>query len=323
MVDIGVGALGYVGYGIEVTEGVAVAPTKFLAATSVSFPSSNDYLTPLAITKSRDHTIAMPAPYSVQGTVDMSLPVDDIASLLRSAFTATVATSPYAGGSGYTHVFTPAAVTPTFTFEVSAQDQLIMRYSGVRVNTLELKAAFGEICTANFGLDGVDRAKYAGAAATPVYAATSVYPLHFNGATVTIAGSANTLVKDWTFNVNNNVEHIGTLRASRAYKRVAMGAREMGLSMSLDFADSAEYDRLLADSEFAVSLYLEGVDLTGNVGKKTSLKIDLPRVKYKTVGVPINAGDFISQDVECTVLKPNSASAIATVTLVANEAVAS
>ena len=31
MPDIGIGALGYVGYGVEVTEGTAVAPTKFLA----------------------------------------------------------------------------------------------------------------------------------------------------------------------------------------------------------------------------------------------------------------------------------------------------
>jgi hypothetical protein len=38
-------------------------------------------------------------------------------------------------------------------------------------------------------------------------------------------------------------------------------------------------------------------------------------VKYRRVGVPITAGEFITQDVECTVLKPNS-SDIATVTLV-------
>lgn len=319
-VDVGIGALGYVGFGKEVTEGLAVAPTKFLAARSINFSDSNDYLSPLQIRGNRDISLALPAPYQVTGTLEMDLTTEDVGYLLKSAFAATVNTSAYAGVTGaYTHVFTPGGTSPTFTFETSAQGYLIMRYSGVRVNTMEVKAAFGEIVTATFGLDGIDRAKYGGAAATPTYHANSVTPLHFNTATVTIGGSANSDVSNWTFNVNNNVEHIGTLRASRAYRRVALGAREVGLSMTMDFQDSTEYDRLLNDTEFAVALYSEGPTLVGGTNQKSSLKIELPRVKYKTVGLPINAGDFLSQDVECTVLKPNSATAIATVTLVSNE----
>lgn len=318
MPDIGIGALGYVGYGVEVTEGLAVAPTKFLAVNSVNFSDSNDYLTPMQIRQTRDMVVAMPAPFQVAGTSELSFPVDDIAQLLKSAFAAAVVTSAYAGTSAYTHVLTPGNSSPTFTFETSAQNQLIMRYSGVRVNTLELKAAFGEIVTGTLGLDGIERAKHTGGAASPTYAATSVTPLHFNGATVTIASVANSFVKDWTMNVNNNVEHIGSLRATRAYRRVALGAREIGLGMTLDFETSAEYDRLLDDSEFAVSLYLQGPVITGQTTKFTSLLVNLPRVKYKTVGLPINSGDFLSQDVECTVLKP-VASDIATITLVNHE----
>lgn len=315
MVDIGIGALGYVGYGLETVEGTEVAPSRFLAANSVDFPSDNPLLTPLQIRQSRDIVVAMPAAFSATGQMELDLPVADIANLLKSAFAATSATSAYAGG-GYTHVLTPGSASPTFTFEISTPtNALIMRYSGVRVNTMQIKSTFGEIVTSSFGLDGVGRAKYAGAAATPSYHTNSVTPFHFSGSKVQIGGSDNANVTDFTFNVNNNITRVGTLRKTRAYRRVALGARDMGLTMSLDFQDATEYDRLLNDSEFAVQLYFEGPAGIGTGGTSyQSLTIDLPRVKYKTTGVPITAGDLVKQDVDCTILKPVSA-VIATVTL--------
>jgi hypothetical protein len=320
MPEFGIGALGYVGYGKESVEGTAVAPTKFIPATSVSFPDSNDYLSPLDIRGSRDIVLALPAPYTIEGSIEMSGQSHDVGNLLMSAFAATVSTSNYSGG-GYSHVLTPANSATTMTFEVSpgGTNDLIMRYSGCRVNTFEIKASFGEIVMWTVGIDGIDRAQHTGAAASPSYHAQSVYPWHFNGAKVQIGGTDSAIVKEFTFGVNNNIEHIGTLRRTRAYKRVALGPREMSLSMSLDFTDDTEYERMLDDDEFAVQLYFEnGQDLTGNPGDKVSLTIDLPRVKYRTVGLPMQASDFLTQDVECTVLKPVGA-AIATVTLVNNE----
>lgn len=314
MVDVGIGALGYVGYAVETVEGTAVAPTRFLPVTSASFNDSNDYNSPLTIRGSRDINLALSAPYSVEGSIELPWLVSDIEPLLKSAFAATVNSSAYSGG-GYTHTFTPGNTSPTFTFETSRQGYLMMRHTGVRVNTFELKGSFGEVVTASIGLDGIDRVKYTGSAATPSYHTTSTSPLHFDRAKVQIGGSDNATVKEWTFNVNNNVEHIGTLRTTRAYSRVALGPREIGLSMTLDFQDATEYDRLLNDTEFAVQLYMEGPTGIGAGGtSRTSLKIDLPRVRYRTVGVPMNAGDFLSQDIECTVLQPNGGN-IATVTL--------
>jgi len=321
MADVGIGALGYVGLAKESVEGTRIAPTKFLAANSVSFNDSNDYLNPLQIRGIRDSGVAIAAPYQIAGSMEMAMVAEDIGGLLQSAFAANINSSAYTGG-GYTHVFDPIAnASPTFSVETSTAgpSPLIMSYNGVRVNTMELKATFGELVMASFGLDGVGRAKQGGAA-SPTYAASSFYPLAFSGASVDIAGSASNAVKDFTFNVNNNVEHIGTLRTTRSYYRVALGPREMTLSMALDFADTAEYDRLLNDTEFAVSLYMLGPVGVGTSGlSNMSLRIDLPRVKYKTVGVPISASDFITQDVECTVLKPTSATSICTVTLINNQ----
>jgi hypothetical protein len=320
--NIGVGALGYVGFGKETTEGTFATVDKFLAATSVSFDDSNDYLSPMTIRGSRDMTLALPAPFTVNGSLEMPLVSEDVELLLKSAFAASSATTGVVGvASAYSHVFTPGNASPTFTFEKYAAGSdggstgaLQMQYSGVRVNTLELRASFGEIVTATVGLDGTDRQRVSPATPlTPSYAAVSVNPFHFNGAKVSIGGSDSAIVKDLTLSVNNNVEHIGTLRQTRGFSRVAMGAREITLSMSMDFQDGTEYDRLLNDSEFAVELTFRGPLITGSTYH--SLVVTLPRVKYRTVGVPLSAGDMISQDVECTVLKPVGGN-IATVTLI-------
>lgn len=320
MVDVGVGALGYVGYGTEVTEGVAVAPTIFLAVDSASFPDTNDYLYPIQVKGSRFHNVAMPAPFNITGTIEMEAVPDGIGKLLRSAFAAggapNISTSAYSGG-GYTHVLTPGLLSDTFTFETSAQNYLMMRYSGCRVNTLELKSSFGEIVKATWGIDGVGRASQV-TPTSPSYAASAVTPFHFDAAVVSIAGSTSTVVKDITLSTNNNVSHIGTLRATRAYKRVAFGVFDMTGKMTLDFQDGTEHARLLDDSEFALSYYVEGPTLNPGTGK-TSLLINMPRVKYRTSGIPINAGDFISQDIDITMLQPSGGS-IATVTLVCNDA---
>src|SRR4051812_45000812 len=113
------GALGYVGYGVESVEGTAVAPTFYLPVNSFSFDDSNDFIVPDQIRGSRDRSIAMAAPYAVSGSAELDLIPTDIGLLLKSAFCATIVSSSYSGG-GYQHVFTPGSTEPTLTFESSA-----------------------------------------------------------------------------------------------------------------------------------------------------------------------------------------------------------
>jgi hypothetical protein len=310
-------SLGYFGYGVEATEGTAVAPTKFLPVTSVSFDDTNDYILPEQIRGSRDFSIAMAAPYNVAGTFDLELVPLDIAYLLKSAFCATVATSAYAGG-GYQHVFTPASEEKAFSAETSAGNNiLVMRYAGCRVNTFEVKAAHGEIVTATFAVEGSDRTKQ-GSPATPSYAACT--PFHFSGVTVKANGN-NILayVKEFTFGVNNNLERIGTLRKTRGWRRMALGAREVTLSMTLDFTDTTEYDRFLNETSFDVDLIMEAAvgSITGLGSNAPTLRIQIPQVKWTKVSVPLSAGDLIEQSCEATITK--GAGAIFTATLVNNE----
>jgi hypothetical protein len=310
--------VGYVGYAVETVEGDLTAPNIFLPVSSFSFDSTNDFIMPDQIRGSRDRSIAMVSPYSVSGSMDMELVPNGIRPLLKSAVAAsgTINASAYSGG-GYQTVFTPgSAEDTTFSFESSAADILIMRYGGLRVNTLEISAAFGEIVTSTWGFEGTTRAKQTGTS-TESYAA--VYPFHFTGASISIDGSEAANVKNFSFSVGNNLDRIGTLRKTRDWYRSSFGMRDVGLSATMDFQNTNEYDLFLAEAEFAVLLHLEGASLGTS---KETLAISIPRVRWNMVNAPLTAGDFIEQSVEATILRPLNGDPIFTLTVVNSEGTA-
>jgi hypothetical protein len=310
--------IGYVGYGVETVEGTMVAPTIFVPANAVSFDSTNDYLTPNQLRGSRDKSIKMASPYSVSGTMGLELVPNGIGSLLVSAFAAKggVTSGAYAGG-GYSHAFIPGSSSPTFTFETSAADILVMRYGGIRVNTFEMAASFGEIVTGSFGLEGTTRGKQ-GSTTSESYA--QVLPFSFVGADARINGVTAGNVQNFTFSVGNSIDRRGGLDKTRSYRRTLLGGRDVGLSMTMDFENANDYDLFLAETEFAVTLHLEAGFVSGLSGPKNTLVISIPRVSYNTINAALNAGDFITQDVECTIVRPLDGSPIFTATLINNEA---
>lgn len=307
--------VGYVGYAVESVEGDLTAPNIFLPVSSFSFDSTNDFIIPEQIRGDRDNSIAMTSPYSVSGTMEMELVPNGIRPLLKSAFahSGTITTSAYTGG-GYQSDFVPGSAEDlTFSFESSAADILFMRYGGIRVNTLEISAAFGEIVTASWGLEGSTREKQ-GAGQSETYA--SVYPFHFTGTKILVDSTPVANIKNFTFSVGNNVERIGTLRATRDWYRTSFGMRDVGLSATMDFQNTADYDLFLAETEFEVQLIMEGQSLGTSL---ETLHITIPRVRWNMVNAPLSAGEFIEQSVEATILKPLNGDDIFTVTLVNSE----
>lgn len=307
--------VGYVGYAVETTEGDLSVPNIFLPVSSFSFDSTNDFVIPEQIRGDRDNSIAMTSPYAVSGTMEMELVPNGIRPLLKSAFAqgGTITTSAYTGG-GYQTDFVPGSdEATTFSFESSAADILYMRYGGLRVNTLEINAAFGEIVTASWGLEGTTRAKQ-GSGQTESYA--QVYPFHFTGARVSVNGSWVANIKNFTFSVGNNLDRVGTLRATRDWYRTTFGMRDVGLSATMDFQNTTDYDLFLNETEFEVQLKLEGSSLGTSV---ETLHITIPRVRWNMVNAPLSAGEMIEQSVEATILKPLDGSDIFTATLVNSE----
>lgn len=309
--------VGYVGYAVETTEGDLTVPNIFLPVSSFNFDSTNEYITPDQLRGHRDRSVAMAAPYAVSGTMDMELPPAGIGPLLKSAFAhnGTITASAYTGG-GYEHVFSPGnAEDLTFAFESSAADILFMRYGGIRVNTLEINAAFGEIVTASWGLEGTTRAKQVSG---QVESYDAALPFHFDGASVQVNSSPVANIKNFTFNVGNNVERVGTLRKTRSWYRTTFGMRDMGLSATMDFQNTTDYDLFLAETEFPVLLNMEAGIIPGGTSRYT-LEISIPRVRWNTVNAPLSAGEMIEQSVEAIILRPTNGDPIATVTLIDND----
>lgn len=295
--------VGYVGYAVETVEGDLSSPTIFLPVTSFSFDSTNEYITPEQIRGSRDRSVAMASAYAVEGTMEMELVPTGIRPLLKSAVahSGTVTAGAYSGG-GYLSTFTPGSNDAvTFSFESSAADILVMRYGGLRVNTLEISAAFNEIVTASWGLTGTTRQKQ-GSPTAESY--SSSLPFHFTGASVKVNGNWAANVKNFSFTIGNNIEQVGTLRKTRSYYRSAFGMRDVGLSATMDFQNTADYDLFLAETEFEVILHMEGASLGTS---KETLEITIPRVRWNMVNAPLQAGSFIEQAVEATILKPAAA----------------
>lgn len=310
-------SLGYVGFGIESTEGTFVSPSTYLPVTSFSFDDSNDYMVPDQIRGSRDRSIALPGPYSTSGSLDIELVPNGIVPLIYSALAAdSASTSTYytSPTSYYIHSLTAGKDSPyTFTFESSAGDILYRRYGGIRVNTMEIQASFGEIVTASFGLEGTTRAIYSGPYASESFA--QVVPFHFTDSKIQLASVDKVNVKSFTFGINNNIDRIGTLRRTRAYKRTVMGMRDVSLSMTLDFQDATDYQRFLDEDEFSITLDFEAGYISGTSGPKYSFTISIPRVRYNNTSVPISGGDYIEQSVDCQILRPLDGSPILTAVL--------
>jgi hypothetical protein len=310
-------SLGYVGYGIEATEGDFIQPSTYLPVTSFTFDDSNDYMVPDQIRGSRDRSIALPGPYSTSGSLDIELVPNGIVPLLYSAFAAdSASTSTYytSPSSYYIHSLTTGNDSPyTFTFESSAGDILYRRYGGIRVNTMEVQASFGEIVTASFGLEGTTRGIYSGPYASESF--SQVVPFHFVDSKVLLNGGDKLNVKSFTFGINNNIDRIGTLRRTRAYKRTVMGMRDVSLSMTLDFQDTTDYQKFLDETEFSVVLDFEAGYINGSSGPKYTFTITIPRVRYNNTSVPISGGDYIEQSVDCQVLRPMTGAAILTAVL--------
>lgn len=305
--------------GLETTEGIMVAPTIFIPASSFSIDSSVEPIIPNQLRGSRDKYVMMPSAYSVSGTMEMELPSSYIGQILVSAFAGkgNVTTSAYAGG-GYQHVIVPGSVSDTFTFETSAADILFMRYGGIRVNTLDLNAAFNEIVTASVGLEGTTRQKQ-GSGTAESYPTVNANPYHFDGASVKINGSAVGNVKNFAFNIGNNIDRIGTLRKTTTWSRTDYGSRDVGLTLAMDFQNADDYDLFLAGTEFAVQLHLEAGYIAGSSGPRRTLVLDIPRAIYSTINAPLTAGSMIEQSVTCTIVRPYDNSPIVTATYVAPE----
>lgn len=311
------GSDGYIGYGVESQEGTTVAPTKFLILTSIDFPDTNEYIIPDEISGSRFRGTRMSSAYNTSGTAEGNFYPNNVAELLKSVFAAgsgNTTSSPYSGGA-YQHVFIPGKVSPTLSFEVGVDDPLLVRrFGGIRVNTLEVNAAFNEIVNCSYGLEGTTR-EIIQSVTSPHVSANRVDPFHFTGAGVYRNGSPVGTVKSLTLSFGNNIERIGTLQKTRNWRRTALGLYDVSASGTIDFDGIDEYQLFLDEEEFELRVNFEGPEISPGV--RYTFDIVFPRTSYNTIGTPFSAGQIVEQSFEAAILEPqDGVTPIFTATLV-------
>ena len=196
----GTGVDRQVGYAVESSYGAGVVVTRFLPAISatitkdIQVSESNAQIAGAKVLRS---TQWMQAKAMVGGDVQHELHTQSMGLLLRAAF-GTVTTT--GAGPSYTHVFSPADKTVSFTTQVGVPatfgSVLPQTSTGCKVQSWEIAVSAGEIVT--WGMTVVAQEQtYGTAIATPSYAA-NLTSWHARSLSVQIDG---TLVPTRSFSV--------------------------------------------------------------------------------------------------------------------------
>lgn len=198
----------------------------------------------------------------------------------------------------YRHTATIDSSLPSLTCEADKVDSW-KKQAGVKINKINLAAAFGEIVKMDFDWFGLTQAEPGSFSSSPTFIND---PLCFAGIDISIGGESSTKVSTLDMEINNDLEQIGALNStvSAAQVRRKGDGGSLMVTGKLGFIDyvATEYARLLAASTVAMIFTFQGVTaITGAFFPY--VKITLPAVQYKGglnpeigSGVITDEGDF-------------------------------
>jgi len=245
-----------------------------------------------------------PGDIEVGGSVGLELYDRSIGRLLGWCF-GSVAT---AGAGPFTHTFTPGDLADDFfTMQIGRPDRGgVVRpfsYLGCMVKSWEIACKAGEIAT--LGLDVVAQDVVTSQALIANTLAAGIRPMTYTGATVSIGGTA-TKVRDMKVSGDNAlaIEDRRFLGSGLIDQPLEAELRPYKGSFELDFADLAQYDRLINASEFAfvwtltagaqtlvTTMNVRYDDANPMVKDRKILKLQIP---YVAVGPASDAGAITS-----------------------------
>lgn len=237
---------------------------------------------------------------------------DDIAHhALRAAF-GTIATS---GTTNYTHTITLASALDYWTFGKMQGAVLYQQFEDCMVNELTVSADAGQPLVATLdvlGRKGIRQAAEWGS--NP--AAASAVPPNYNEATVTLGGSATSLISSFELVVSNNVS-LQQTDDSVPYD-VVPGLRSVTLSFDMIFETLDEYNNFHTGSPTGTTQSANIFTTTANFsfvkGANNSVAFDFPKIAYEEFPVePDVSGDPIVVSVRARAQRHASGKVTATV----------
>lgn len=261
-----------IGYAAEATYGTGVTVTRFLPAISETLKKD---ITPtesagqFAGQKVLRSTQWTQGNATVGGDIQHELYTQSMGLLLRAAF-GTVTTT--GAGPSYTHVFSPADRTVSFTTQVGVPTTygsvIPHTYTGCKIQSWELGVSAGEIVT--WGMTVIAQEESSGTAiATPSYA-TNLTPWHAKSATFTM-GTVTVPVKSFTLSAGINLTDDRRFLGSTIIAEPLQGAlEEYTGTIDIEWGNPTSqgtllYQRFLQGTESALVCNLTAGTLAGTI----------------------------------------------------------
>lgn len=172
---------------------------------------------------------------------------------------------------------------PPYTIQVHRDAASAWQFTDAVINKLKLEVAGGAIVKATASV--LARVSSLMAKSTPSFPAGNNWV--WDTGSFSIAGAANADIEAFHFDIDNGIQGVTTLNATRAHGKYKRGGyRKFVVGATMGFEDLAQYNAFRAQTAQTLVATFTG-DVTAT-SYNNVLKIDLPQVVYKAY--PVNIG---------------------------------
>jgi len=230
--------------------------------------------------------------YRIEGDLRLNAGPDDIGELLKCAL-GNVTSVQEGATAAYKHTFTPKTDgLPSAQIEIGYDELTALRYIGSMVNSLDIAWTIGEFVGVTAGVAAQKDTKQTLATVT---APSAVPPFTFAQGTITIAGSANALMRSMTIRLSNDLDLDGAHGPGSRFfvRRPKAQALTVDVEAELLFESISELERFWggtepgsAPSEAEIILKLEGAIIESTY--KYEFTSTLPRCIYRVSELPVD-----------------------------------
>lgn len=220
-------------------------------------------------------------PHANDGDFEVECQPANLAVMLKAAFGSL---STVTSGSLKTHTFTPStsdwddtsALKP-FTIYKYLETGSAMQFYNMNASGLEIMISNGELLKAKLSVVGGGFQQISNTSAT--------YPSGrkiwtWDSTSLSIAGTANADIENMTLKLNNAVEAVHTLNASKLPSGTKVtGFRTLEIEGTIKFIDQDEYQSFLNSDERQLKVHCQGTSAVQS-GYYESITIDVPKMRY-------------------------------------------
>lgn len=200
-----------------------------------------------------------------------------------------VCSSATLAASGYKHNFFPRQVDfdtltalPPYTVELYRGVGLSWQLTDTVFNKVSLEFSAGKLIRATFG--AMARVSSLMTKSTPTFVAGNAWT--WNVASISLAGAAVNNMSDITVTLDQQIEGISILDATRQRGRfLRTGFQQVRATGTMIFDNQSHYANFYSGSEMPLSIYLAG---PGDAGSYNTLLVDVPNFRFAEHPVAID-----------------------------------